>query len=89
MKRRLPLWLRRRSTWKKGRFFFFFFFGAKYRQSLINLNRSHGKALEELGAQLANATDKAGSDAEGKVSFGIHMKFTADTQKDCRAYRLA
>lgn len=37
------------------------------RQSLISLDCSHGKALEELRAELANATDKAGSDAEGKV----------------------
>lgn len=80
MKRRLPLWLRRRSTWKKGGVFFLLA-DFRYRQSLINLNRSHGKALEELKAELANATDKAGSDAEGKVSFGIHMKLTADTQQ--------
>lgn len=64
-------------------FFFLLFFWAdfRYRQSLINLDRSHGNALEGLKAELANATDRAGSDAEGKVSFVVHIKFTADTQK--------
>lgn len=37
-------------------------------QEKVDLEECHGKALEELRAELANATDKAGSDAEGKIA---------------------